>query len=257
MKLQLFAGALVVASVVASGAAATTFTRTSPTGGALPSGVTEVGGVVLDFRGLNGARVVTQAPASSLFVGQPNFTPLTFGSQSGFSAGVISALGGGLSSASARITLFDGDTAPGNFDFNDLTFSIDTAVFGNWSGVTTQETSSDGLTLLSSTTGFQNNMLSTGWFSLVDAIQLGNLFASLGDGTLNFSLTDPDPGDNYYDFTQGVDGGLINVGTGPIVTPPPPMGAVPEPATWAMMLTGFFGLGAVLRTRRREDTLFA
>lgn len=26
---------------------------------------------------------------------------------------------------------------------------------------------------------------------------------------------------------------------------------VPEPATWAMMLTGFFGLGAMLRTRRR------
>jgi hypothetical protein len=29
------------------------------------------------------------------------------------------------------------------------------------------------------------------------------------------------------------------------------LGAVPEPATWAMMLTGFFGLGAVLRRSRR------
>lgn len=28
--------------------------------------------------------------------------------------------------------------------------------------------------------------------------------------------------------------------------------AVPEPATWAMMLTGFGGLGAVMRKRRRE-----
>lgn len=28
-------------------------------------------------------------------------------------------------------------------------------------------------------------------------------------------------------------------------------GAVPEPATWAMMIGGFFGLGAVLRQRRR------
>jgi hypothetical protein len=27
-------------------------------------------------------------------------------------------------------------------------------------------------------------------------------------------------------------------------------GVVPEPATWAMMLTGFFGLGAVLRRQR-------
>ncbi len=32
-------------------------------------------------------------------------------------------------------------------------------------------------------------------------------------------------------------------------------GGVPEPATWAMMLAGFFGLGAVLRTRRREQAL--
>ena len=30
-----------------------------------------------------------------------------------------------------------------------------------------------------------------------------------------------------------------------------PTGGVPEPATWAMMLVGFGGLGAVLRTRRR------
>ncbi|MGZ6016329.1 MAG: PEPxxWA-CTERM sorting domain-containing protein, partial [Phenylobacterium sp.] len=27
-------------------------------------------------------------------------------------------------------------------------------------------------------------------------------------------------------------------------------GGVPEPATWAMMLTGFFGLGSMLRRRR-------
>ena len=30
----------------------------------------------------------------------------------------------------------------------------------------------------------------------------------------------------------------------------PPTGAVPEPATWAMMLLGFFGIGASMRTRR-------
>ena len=33
------------------------------------------------------------------------------------------------------------------------------------------------------------------------------------------------------------------------------LGAVPEPATWAMMLTGFFGLGAVLRRSRRQLAL--
>lgn len=34
-------------------------------------------------------------------------------------------------------------------------------------------------------------------------------------------------------------------------TPPAPLSAVPEPATWAMMLLGFGGLGAALRSRRR------
>jgi hypothetical protein len=36
------------------------------------------------------------------------------------------------------------------------------------------------------------------------------------------------------------------------VAPPSNGGPVPEPAAWALMLTGFFGLGGVLRTRRRE-----
>jgi len=33
---------------------------------------------------------------------------------------------------------------------------------------------------------------------------------------------------------------------------PSGIGGVPEPATWAMMLVGFFGLGAVLRSSRRK-----
>jgi hypothetical protein len=33
--------------------------------------------------------------------------------------------------------------------------------------------------------------------------------------------------------------------------------AVPEPATWAMMLIGFFGLGAALRRRRAAGALAA
>lgn len=49
-------------------------------------------------------------------------------------------------------------------------------------------------------------------------------------------------------------GGCDNCGTNPPPPPqpPPPGPAVPEPATWAMMLTGFWILGAALRRRRRE-----
>ena len=44
-------------------------------------------------------------------------------------------------------------------------------------------------------------------------------------------------------------GGTVGV---PDVAPPTPdpQGAVPEPATWAMMIMGFFGLGSMVRRRR-------
>ena len=37
----------------------------------------------------------------------------------------------------------------------------------------------------------------------------------------------------------------------------PTNGVVPEPATWAMMLTGFFGMGSVLRAQRRRRAIAA
>ncbi|MGD9811366.1 MAG: PEP-CTERM sorting domain-containing protein [Sphingobium sp.] len=43
--------------------------------------------------------------------------------------------------------------------------------------------------------------------------------------------------------------------TSPPTTPPevPPVGVVPEPATWIMLMAGFFGLGAIMRRARRAD----
>ncbi|WP_443971667.1 PEPxxWA-CTERM sorting domain-containing protein [Sphingobium sp. CR28] len=41
--------------------------------------------------------------------------------------------------------------------------------------------------------------------------------------------------------------------TPPTTTPPvtPPTGAVPEPATWAMLVLGFFSVGSIMRRQRR------
>jgi hypothetical protein len=56
-------------------------------------------------------------------------------------------------------------------------------------------------------------------------------------GSVVFSLRDTDPFDNLYDFKQGVDGGLINLGQPPIITAP-----VPEPGMMAIALVGIGGM---------------
>lgn len=257
---KLIALAVATSAIASAPAHATPETVTSPTGGALPAGVTQVGGLVVDLKGVNGTRVVSQLAASQMYRGFANSSdnnvpgvaegnPLLFGTQSGFSPAILGALGGGLASASFRITLADGDTAPGDFDFNDNTFSANNVLIGNWSSVTTYNTNSSGTIIQSQGTGFGNNILSTGFFSLSDTAALATFYASLSTGSIAFTLNDVDPNDNYYDFTQGVDGGLINVGQGPVIAPP--TGPVPEPATWLMLILGFGAVGATLRRRQQ------
>ncbi len=215
-------------------AQASTFTR-----GSLPTDVSEVGGIVLDLTGSNGTRVITQAAASTLFVGNsPATNPLIIGTQTGFSPTVIAALGGGISQASVRVSLYDGDTAAGNFDLNDNTLLLNGINFGNFSTVQAQNTTATGDEGASgfSGGGFRDNTLDTGFFTSSDTTTLASLFGSLSSGNVVFGLNDIDPGDQFYDFTRGIDSSIINVGSGPIVTPGGT--PVPEPFTIVGTLVG-------------------
>jgi VCBS repeat-containing protein len=177
--------------------------------------------------GLNGVRVTSQLAASALFEGffddgtpvEFRGEPGTIGIQSGFTTAAIDALGGGLSEVAVRITLYDGDTTSSDFDFNENKLRLNGVEMGDFSAVETQVTSSDGLTNLGSNFGFLDGSLNTGWFYSNNTTFLSDFYATLSSGEVQFQLSDADPFDNYFDFTQGVDGGLINVGQPPNVAP--------------------------------------
>jgi hypothetical protein len=254
MKKFLLASVAALA-IAATGANASPFTTASPNG-ALPGGITSVGGIVLDLVGTNGTRVVSQLAASSLFVGYADDgtptgyrgNPLTIGIQSGFTPAVVAALGGGLSSAAVRISLYDGDTGPGNFDDGANFLGLNGVAFGanggDFSSVQTEQTDGSGNSLGALHTGFNDSILDTGFF-VADVSQLAAFYATLSLGEVKYTLNDTsDPYDNYFDFTQGIDGGLVDVGTGPTVT------GTPEPASMVLLGSGLLGFAAMRRRKK-------
>jgi hypothetical protein len=244
MLRKITVAALAVGVSAGAAGAATLSTTTSPTSkGELPSAVSVIGGVVLDLVGLNGTRVVSQLSASSLFRGFFGASPGVIGRQNGFTPSVLGALGGGLSELAVRITLADGDSAAGDFDEDATELLVNGVSVGNFSDVVTQETDGTGVPIGMRSFGFGDEELDTGFFYNNRAVVLGDVFSSLGGGSAVFSVRDDSPNDNFFDFTQGVDAGLIDVGTDPGTTSP-----VPLPAGLPLLLAGLGGL-ALLRRR--------
>lgn len=246
MKVSKLIACSIFCSAMSLSANATLLTTTSlTTEGTTPVAITEIGGIVVDLVGTNGTRVISQLAASSLYDGFFYSNPGAIGSQSGFDNAIYSNLGGGISEASIRLTVYDGDTAAGNFDFGQNDLLINGLNFGDFSSVLTENTDSSGTVSYGTNNGFANNRLATGWFYSMDSTLLSDLFTSIvGTEALSFSLDDVDYGDNYFDFTQGLDGSLIDVGTGPVVTNP-----VPEPTTLVLLGLAIAGFGFSCRKK--------
>lgn len=84
----------------------------------------------------------------------------------------------------------------------------------------------------------------------------GNQFADYTNRRFNFVFDPETPVNKVIFASTGNSFEFDNIGAAALQSVID-QGAVPEPATWAMMLTGFFGLGAALRGSRRRAALAA
>lgn len=210
--------------------------------------ISSFGGLVVDAHGLNGRRLLSQTAASDLNKGTSRGDPETndffIGQQDGFSAGLLGQLGGGFSSFSVRVTVFDGDNDPGNFDFDDNYLRVNNVIFGNFSDVVTTTTDADGNILngLHDGIGFGNDETDTGTFTLTDVSALAALFASLQQtNMLLFEIDKRDASGNFFDFSSRTRIPSSDAGLAPTLT------AVPLPAGVWLLLASLGGLCALRR----------
>ena len=86
----------------------------------------------------------------------------------------------------------------------------------------------------------------------------GTLGALLVTGTDEFSVMHALPDFGTYDFYDIAEiGNHPGTGNNVLLHQITTVTAVPEPATWAMMLVGFFGLGGILRSTRAKKAYAA
>jgi hypothetical protein len=100
--------------------------------------------------------------------------------------------------------------------------------------------------------------------TIIDANDLMITLTALGGGTSTFAVNNP-TGSNIFDiiaptgqsYTQAsfstTNGGFVDFKQLRLVLATP--SGVPEPATWAMMLLGFGGIGMAMRRSRRSGAL--
>ncbi len=208
------------------------------------------GGIFVDAFGLNGERLRSFTAADALnkgaVRGDPETNDFFIGEQDGFDMGLLDQLGGGFASLSLRLTVFDADNDPDNFDFNDNFLRVNDVILGNFSEVITTTTDADGNVIngLNDGIGFGGDETDTGTFTVTDSATLATLFASLQQtSTMSFEIDKRDINGNFFDFTSPsrIPGGASGFG--------PQIAVVPLPAGLWFMLVGLGGLG-MLRKRK-------
>lgn len=129
-----------------------------------------------------------------------------------------------------------------NNSIGDINLALDALVGGNYSPDVTWNTLDPTKALFS---GSGNDPTGTITFAaltgdVILGVHFGDAGTGLGDRTIFYRFNFASPTTSIALNTQGFSDAILVRGTG----------AVPEPATWAMMLLGFGGIGFAMRRRR-------
>jgi len=169
-----------------------------------------------------------------------DLTPGTRGSVSGGGVTITSDLGDLVidNEYPGQFNTFGRSLSNEGWAFNELTFSFAAPVdgFGFFFGA------SDYVWTLTAYDA-ANNVLESFDISPVKASNAGDFFGFTGAGIARARLTNAS-GIMDYVFLDNVTLGAAG-----------PISAVPEPATWAMMIAGFGAVGALARSQRRRQAV--
>lgn len=147
--------------------------------------IPDVGGVVLSFTGVDDNVAKFFINAEDLYSGV--IAPQREESHSVNLTSWIVPLGfenimqGGLMNLSIRMSIFDGDTGKNEADHGKNYLYLNGTRFGNFSDVETFETSREDDVFLGDINGkgFEDNVVSTGWFEFNDSQMLADLYDSI------------------------------------------------------------------------------
>ena len=149
---------------------------------------------------------------------------------------------GATSGSDITVGTPDNVTIPNKVNFDTVTNTAGT--LNPWFEFSNNQTGSYIFDLTSSTAGASitlEQLLTGGGVSIIQTVMGTGRFLELDTGTLAANTT-------YrflYTFNAPTGGGTLS-GNASFYA-----GGVPEPATWAMMLIGFGGIGLAMRRRRR------
>ena len=260
MKNRQFSGILSFAAIASVGSAQ----LISPTTGIDYSdyGVSAQGGVVIDIVGTSGVQVISQIAAVDLFNGYYNALTNAFfglpgpasyipdsilGIGSGYSAGIVGLLGGGIAKMAVRLTEYDGDTGgpifgPGMNQYNpDINGGAYVGINLLVNGVDVADFED---------VGFESGVVDTGFFVVSDGAMLAGIFSAMeagGEVILGYD-EGLDKGIAMVDFLTGLtDAEAFSSLRPTVVKPDLP---IPEPSILGLL--GFFSIAGLVALRRRR-----